>query len=149
MNINEEGIELIKHFEGCKLDAYLCPAGVWTIGYGTTRYEDGSKVKQGDKIQLGYAELLLREDLRKFEVDIQKYVKSTLNEHQFSALVSFVYNLGARNFSISTLLKKVNKNPNDETIRGEFMKWVKAGGKTLNGLIKRREAEANLYFKKA
>ena len=147
MKINKEGLELIKHFEGCKLEAYLCPASIFTIGYGTTRYEDGSKVKQGDEIQLGYAELLLREDLRKFEGDIQKYVKSTLNENQFSALVSFVYNLGARNLSISTLLKKVNKNPNDETIRGEFMKWVKANGKTLNGLVKRREAEANLYFK--
>lgn len=148
MKTNKAGIELIKHFEGCKLQAYLCPANVWTIGYGTTRYEDGRKVKQGDEIQLGYAELLLKEDLIAFEEKVKALVKSDINENQFSALVSFTYNLGARNLSISTLLKKVNKNPNDPTIDLEFKKWINANGKPLNGLIKRREAESKLYFKK-
>lgn len=148
MKTNKEGIELIKHFEGCKLESYLCPANVWTIGYGTTRYEDGRKVKQGDEIQLGYAELLLREDLISFENKVKSLVKSSINENQFSALVSFTYNLGARNLSISTLLKKVNINPNDPTIDSEFKKWINANGKPLNGLIKRREAESKLYFKK-
>lgn len=148
MKTNKEGIELIKHFEGCKLEAYLCPASVWTVGYGTTRYEDGRKVKQGDEIQLGYAELLLREDLIAFENKVKSLVKSAINENQFSALVSFTYNLGARNLSISTLLKKVNKNPNDPTIDSDFKKWINANGKPLNGLINRREAESKLYFKK-
>lgn len=148
MKTNKEGIELIKHFEGCKLQAYLCPANVWTIGYGTTRYEDGRKVKQGDEIQLGYAELLLKEDLIAFENKVKSLVKASINDNQFSALVSFTYNLGARNLSISTLLKKVNKNPADPTIDVEFKKWINANGKPLNGLIKRREAESKLYFKK-
>jgi lysozyme len=83
-----------------------------------------------------------------FEKYVDSYCVDTITQNQFDALVSFAYNLGPSNLKVSTLLKKVNANPNDELIKLEFMKWVKAGGKTLKGLVRRREAEANLYFKK-
>jgi lysozyme len=83
-----------------------------------------------------------------FEQYVDSYCRDDINQNQFDALVSFAYNLGPGNLKSSTLLKKVNANPEDESIRLEFMKWVKAGGKTLKGLVRRREAEANLYFKK-
>lgn len=141
-----KGIPIIKKFEGLRLTSYLCPAGVWTIGYGSTFYENGSKVQEGEKITIDRADGLLINTVHLFEKSVKGLVKSSINENQLGALTSFAFNLGVGNFKASTLLKKVNKNPSDPMIRDEFMKWNKAGGKVLNGLTRRREAEANLYF---
>jgi lysozyme len=141
-----KGIPIIRKFEGLKLKAYLCPAGVWTIGYGNTFYENGSKVQEDDKITLDRADKLLFFVVQKFEAEVLKLVKSSINDNQLGALTSFAFNVGAGNLGKSTLLKKVNANPNDVTIRDEFMRWTKAGGKVLNGLVTRRKAEADLYF---
>lgn len=143
MKINKKGIDLIKNFEGCKLQAYLCPAGVWTIGYGHTK-----GVKEGDKITQEEAEMFLKSDLRTFEIGIECLIKKELTDNQFSSLVSFAYNLGLGNLTSSTLLKKINNNPNDISIREEFYKWSLAKGQRLMGLVKRRKAEADLYFSK-
>ena len=143
-----KGIELIKSFEGFKGSPYKCPAGIPTIGYGATFYPDGKKVTMTDTpITEEKATELLSSMLISFEKYVDSYCIDTITQNQFDALVSFAYNLGPANLKSSTLLKKVNLNPNDGTIRDEFMKWVKAGGKTLKGLVRRREAEANLYFK--
>jgi lysozyme len=141
-----KGTPIIRKFEGLKLTAYLCPANVWTIGYGSTFYENGSKVQQGDKITLDRADKLLVEMVKRFEISVKGLVKSSINDNQLGALTSFAFNVGVGAFSKSTLLRKVNANPNDLTIRNEFMRWTKAGGKVLKGLVTRREAEANLYF---
>lgn len=141
-----KGIPIIRKFEGLKLKAYLCPAGVWTIGYGNTFYENGSKVQEGEKITLDRADKLLFFVVQKFESEVLKLVKSSINDNQLGSLTSFAFNVGAGNLAKSTLLKKVNANPNDATIRDEFMRWTKAGGKVLNGLVTRRKAEADLYF---
>jgi lysozyme len=141
-----KGIPIIRKFEGLKLKAYLCPAGVWSIGYGNTFYENGSKVQEGEKITLDRADKLLFFVVQKFESEVSKLVKSSINDNQLGALTSFAFNVGAGNLGKSTLLKKVNANPNDATIRDEFMRWTKAGGKVLNGLVTRRKAEADLYF---
>lgn len=153
MNINQEGIDLIKRFEGFRSKPYYCPANVVTIGFGTTIYPTGRKVAMKDKaITEAQAEVYLKHDCNKFENLVENMVTAKLNENQFSALVSFAYNCGAAALLKSTLLKKINANPNDESIRAEFMKWDRArvnGVLTpLDGLRKRREAEANLYFKK-
>ncbi|SIS88687.1 lysozyme [Belliella pelovolcani] len=146
MKINEKGVNLLHKYEGLKLEAYLCPAKVWTIGYGNTRYEDGTPVKQGDKITKERAVNLFNNIIKHFEEGVIKSIKVGLNHNQFSALVSFAYNVGLGNFKSSTLLKLVNKNPNDPLIRDQFLRWNKAGGKVLNGLINRRKEEAELYF---
>lgn len=156
MRINIEGINLIKDFEQCVLTAYKDAIGIPTIGYGMTFYPNGKRVRLGDQISKEQADQMFDYVLAKFAREVQSLVKQPLNDNQFSALVSFAYNVGTdididtipEGLGDSTLLKKVNTNPNDPTIRNEFMKWVKAGGKTLNGLIRRRKAEADLYFKK-
>ena len=146
MKVNSKGIQLIKTFEGCLLNAYLCPAKVWTIGYGSTQYLDGKPVKPGDKITQQQAEELLIDTVNIFAQGVEKLIKVELNDNQFSALVSFAFNLGIGNLQKSTLLKKVNENPNNHMIRTEFAKWNKVGGKVLNGLTRRRNAESQLYF---
>ena len=142
----KEAIELIKKFEGCKLVAYQCSAKVWTIGFGSTFYENGAKVQIGDTITQHRAESLLLITANKFAVEVRKLVKSHLNDKQMAALISFAFNLGMGALQKSTLLKLVNSNPSSPQIRNEFMKWINAGGKPLNGLIRRRKAEADLYF---
>ena len=141
-----KGIPIIKKYEGLKLQAYICPAGLPTIGYGNTFYENGSKVVLGDKISIERADSLLISTVQQFEISVRKLVKKTLNDNQIGALTSFAYNVGVGSLKNSTLLKKVNANADDPTIRAEFMKWTKAGGKVLNGLVKRRQEEADLYF---
>ena len=141
MKITNEGINLIKKFEGLRLEAYLCPAGVWTIGYGHTK-----GVKKGQVITQLEADNLLKEDLSSFEKGVTSLIKSNINQNQFDSLVSFAFNLGLANLKSSTLLKKVNSNSNDRTIVDEFIKWIYAGGKPLEGLKRRRQAEAYLYF---
>ena len=142
MNISQNGINLIKQFEGCRLEAYKCPAGVWTIGYGHT----GSDVVSGKKITQEQAENLLKQDLIVHCNNVSKLVKVKLNQNQFDALVSFEYNVGYGNFSSSTLLKLLNKG--DYTgAAGQFERWVYAGGKVLEGLKNRRKAEKELFIK--
>jgi len=131
---------LIKSFEQLRLNSYLCPAGVWTIGYGHT---DG--VNQGMLITEKTADAFLKQDIRNAEHSINQ-MDAELTQEQFDALVSFVFNIGVRAFNVSTLRKKILKNPNDPSIADEFRRWVYAGDKKLPGLIKRREKEIELYY---
>ena len=147
MTLNKAGADLIKSFEGCKLKAYQCSAMKWTIGYGNTFYEDGKPVKMGDAITQEKAEQLFELISADFSSKVAKLVPSHITPNQFGALTSFAYNCGVVNLQKSTLLKKVNANSNDPSIRTEFLKWNKANNKVLAGLTRRREAEANLYFK--
>lgn len=147
MKTSDKGLKLIAEFEGLRLAPYLCSAGVPTIGYGTTVYPNGIKVRLSDKsITEQQAMDFLRYDVSKFEKQVNKLIGSAqLNQNQFDALVSFTYNLGAANLSKSTLLKKIKANPNHADIPSEFVKWNKAAGQVLAGLTKRRLAEAKLY----
>ncbi len=145
--ISIKGLDLIKKYEGFSSKPYLCPAKVPTIGFGSTYYEDGSKVKLTDSpITQERATLLLEALLVSFERAVDSYCIDTINQSQFDALCSFAYNCGVGNLKTSTLLKKVNVNPDNPTIKDEFLKWTKGGGKTLPGLITRRTEEAQLYF---
>jgi lysozyme len=147
MTISQNGLDLIKRFEGFRNHPYLCSANVPTIGYGNTYYPDGKKVSLSDKpIKLKEGEVLLKHIVKVYEDTVNEMVNVTINQNQFDALVSFTYNLGGGNLSRSTLLKKINNNPNDSSIKGEFLKWNKANGKVLKGLTKRRNSEAYLYF---
>lgn len=146
MIVNQKTIDLVRQFEGMKLKAYLCPANVWTIGAGNTFYENGVKVKRGDIISLTEAEKLLHHTLESFASQIIVNIRHPLTENQFGALVSFSYNVGVNAFKGSTLLKKINLNPHDDSIGLEFMRWTRAKGVVLPGLVTRRKAEKDLYF---
>jgi lysozyme len=141
-----KGLAIIRKYEGLKLSSYLCPAKKWTIGYGSTFYENGSPVKEGERITMERADKLLHHTVGLFEKGVKQSVKVALSDNQTGALVSFAFNVGLAALRRSTLLKKVNANPNDAAIRDEFMKWNRGGGKVLPGLIKRRTEEADLYF---
>lgn len=144
---SQKGLDLIKRFEGLELKPYKCPAGIHTIGYGNTYYPSGFKVKLTDPaITKEKAEELLKFLLGSYEKAVDSFCRDDINQNQFDALVSFAYNCGVNNLKSSTLLKKVNANPNDPTIKAEFLKWNKASGRVLAGLTKRRQAEADLYF---
>jgi lysozyme len=147
MKLTEKGIDLIKEFEGLRLTAYRDSVGVWTIGYGNTFYEDGSTVKQGNKITQERADSLFRSIVDKFADQVRAALinPDRVSDAQFSAMVSLAYNIGIGAFKGSTLLRKVNANPCDPTILDEFLRWNKAGGKVLTGLTRRRKAEAELY----
>lgn len=146
--VSKDALELIKKFEGFCAQPYLCSANVPTIGYGATFYEDGKKVQVTDPaINEERATQLLLNLLKTFEKHVDTYTRDDVTQSQFDALVCFAYNVGLGALKSSTLLKKVNTNPTDSTIRDEFLKWNKAAGKILRGLTKRREAEAELYFK--
>jgi len=147
-HVSDDMTQKIKKFEGYMSKAYPDAKGVWTIGYGNTFYTDGTPVKEGDTITKVEAEKLFSEVLDQFAGDVADAVRVELNKCQFDALVSFTYNVGIGNLKRSTLLKKVNADPKDESIRTEFNKWNKSGGKTLPGLIKRRKDEADYYFGK-
>lgn len=143
MKTGKKGIELIKKWEGCKLNSYKCSAGHDTIGYGNTFYEDGKKVKPGDKITQQRAEELLSNLLPKFEAIVNKKVTAPLTQNQFDALVSYTWNTGGS----TTLFNLINYKSSDASIREWFeTKYISAGGKQLTGLINRRKDEANLYF---
>lgn len=139
-------IDLIKKFEGCKLTAYKCPAGIWTIGFGSTYYANGTRIKEGDTITLEQANKLLADTLTPYEKFVDANTRDDVSQGQFDALVDFAYNCGNGNLKSSTLLKKVNANPNDPSIKNEFAKWTKAAGKELKGLVNRRNAEIELYY---
>ena len=137
MKATDNCIQLIKRFEGLYLKAYVCPAGVLTIGYGHTR-----GVKPGDEINELQAELYLREDVEACEIQLN-YLTLQINQHQFDALCSFIFNLGIGNFMQSTLLKKLKAG--DKTAADEILRWDKSGGKVLPGLTARRKAEYDLF----
>ncbi|MGX1904016.1 lysozyme [Enterobacter asburiae] len=145
MQTSEKGIALIKEFEGCKLTAYQDSVGVWTIGYGWTQPVDGKPIRAGMTIKQETAERLLKTGLVSYESDVSRLVKVGLSQGQFDALVSFTYNLGARSLSTSTLLLKLNAG-DYAGAADEFLRWNKAGGKVLNGLTRRREAERALFL---
>jgi len=139
MKISQDGIDLIKHFEGCELEAYRCSGNVPTIGYGHT-----SDVSDGDSCTLQEAEELLTIDLEEFERYVDKYVEVALEQHQFDALVSWTFNLGPSNLKSSTLLRVLNDDDYDG-VPQQIKRWNKAGGKVLDGLVRRREAEARMF----
>ena len=136
--------QIIKKWEGFSPKAYLCPANVWTIGYGNTRYVNGVKVKKGDTISEQDAQILLDYFVISFAQGLKKLIKVELNQNQFNAILSFVYNIGMNKFSSSTMLKLINENKLNEASL-EFAKWNKASGKVLNGLIARRKDEESLF----
>lgn len=142
MRIDDKGIALIREFEGLRLKAYKCPAGVWTIGYGTTR-----GVKEGMQITEWQAVEMLKQDLRVAETYLNSLCIN-FTQDQFNSLCSFLYNLGVGSFSKSTLRKKIVAKADDEAITDEIVKWVNAGGKPLIGLKRRRVKEANLFLGK-
>ncbi len=139
-------LELIKRFEGLRLKAYLCPARVPTIGYGTTRYPNDQRVKMGDVITVEEAEELLLHDIQKFVLAVNVLVKVDITSNQFCALVSFCYNLGQGALKRSTLLQRLNNGQQKEVVAEEFMKWTRAGGKVLAGLVRRRKDEKALFL---
>ena len=139
MKTGTKGIELIKHFEGCELEAYKCAAGVWTIGYGHIKGVTPESV-----ITQEQAEQMLVEELNEYEGYINDMVTVPLSQNQFDALVSWVYNLGGGNLKASTLLKVVNSGEFNG-VPEQIMRWNKAGGKVLEGLTRRRQAEADLF----
>lgn len=152
--------DLIKQFEGFYAEAYLCPAGVPTIGWGTTAYPNGAKVKIGEKCTVVQAQEYLDSEVKEKAKEVAVLLNGKpFTQHQFDALVSFAYNLGTGALKGSTLLKKALINPNDISIANyktgennkpavdscEFLKWVRAGGVVYKGLVRRRAAEADLY----
>lgn len=141
---SEVGKNLIKEFEGFRAKAYLCPAGVWTVGYGTTRI-NGHKVSESTQITTEEADVFLEQDLKVFEDAINKHVDVELTQNQFDALVAFVYNVGIGNFQSSTLLKKLNSG-DYEGASQQLLRWDKAKGKKLAGLTRRRKAEQKLFL---
>lgn len=147
MKPSKKIIEHIKEFEQLRLDAYLPTSNDrWTIGYGNTFYEDGQPVRKGDKITKERAEELFSNILVKFSDKTELYLERLVSENQFDALVSFSYNVGVGAYKTSTLLREVKKNPeNYHAITTQFMRWNKQSGKILNGLVRRRIAEANIY----
>ena len=142
MNISQNGIDLIKKFEGCSLSAYKCPSGVWTIGFGHT----GADVSGVSRITEDEAEKLFKQDLIIHCNNVSRLVTVPLTQNQFDALVSFEFNLGYGNLSKSTLLKLLNAGKYIDAAN-QFDKWVCSGKKKLAGLIKRREAEKALFLK--
>ncbi|MCH7381355.1 lysozyme [Acinetobacter higginsii] len=147
MTTSQTGINLITSFEDLELKAYLCPAGVWTIGFGTTVYPDGTKVKKGDACTAEQAKAYFAYDLKRFENAVNSGLTVTINQNQFDALVSLTYNIGETALKKSTLLAKLNKGD----LKGaaeQFTVWNKGGGKVLNGLVRRRAAERDLFLKK-
>jgi len=139
MNISSNGIKLIKAFEGFRAEAYLCPAGILTVGYGHTQ-----SVSPGQVITENEACSLLQKDLKEIELTVTRNVRVSLNQSQFDALVSFVFNVGAGNFSRSTLLKQLNTG-DYAGAAGQFLRWNKASGNVLPGLARRRLAEKNMF----
>ena len=139
MRTSESGKEFIKHFEGCKLEAYQCSGGVWTIGYGNTR-----NVQEGDKITNKEADALLITDIEMVEHHVDRLVNVHLLRNQWDAIVSWCFNLGCGNLRASTMLRVINAGDIDE-VSEQIVRWDKAGGKVVAGLTRRRKAEAQLF----
>jgi lysozyme len=142
--IGQKGLNLIKEFEGLRLEAYDDGVGIQTIGYGTIKYPNGLRVKRGDKITLSQAEEYLKNDLKWAVETVNKVIKVPINQNQFDAMVSLVYNIGATAFTSSTLARKLNQK-DYKGASEQFLVWNKAGGKVMNGLVRRRQAEKKLF----
>ena len=140
MKTSKEGIEFIKSFEALRLQAYLCEANKLTIGYGHTR-----NVRLGQTCTVAEAEQMLAEDIAIAEKAVNT-IKQELTQNQYDSLVSLCFNIGNENFKTSTLYKKVNADPNDQAIKGEFVRWVWCKKKKSKGLTRRRIEEAKIYF---
>ncbi len=147
MEISKNGLDLIKSFEGFSSKPYLCPAGVPTIGYGTTLYPNGAHVKMTDKpIREEDAVSILRYWIdRTYGASVNRYIQKDITQNQYDALVSFAYNLGIGALKSSTLLKRVNQGKNKKASK-EFLKWDHAGRKRLAGLTRRRKAESEMFL---
>lgn len=139
MKTSKKGLDLIKHFEGFRSQAYVCPAGVLTIGYGTT-----SGVKRGQVVTEAQATQMLINDVSKFEKTVNTLVTVPLTQDQFDGLVAFVYNVGPGNFKTSTLLRHLNLKMYSD-VPAQMLRWNKAKGQVLNGLTRRRAAEGTLF----
>ena len=146
--ISPHGLEKLKQWEGLKTKAYKDAGGVWTIGYGHTATAGDPKPQAGMVITAAKAESILLKDLTQYEAAVESLVKVKLNDNQFAALVSFVYNIPLASFKKSTLLKKLNAG-NYDAVPSELMKWTKAGGKKIQGLVNRRQAEGYLWMEGA
>jgi len=144
--MKELAARIIKEFEGFSAKPYLCPANVPTIGYGSTMYKNGERVTMDDdEITEEQATEMLMDTIKGVEKQVKKVLTVKLKSHQMAALVSFTYNVGIGNFSNSTLLAWINSNPDFPRIPEQFRRWNKGGGKVLNGLVRRREAEIELW----
>lgn len=139
MHISQEGIDLVKKFEGCKLEAYQCAAGVWTIGYGSTH-----GVQKGDTWSQEKAEMMLIDELEEYGKYVEELVTLPLNQCQFDALTSWTFNLGPSNLQSSTMLQVLNQG-DYEGVPYQIKRWNKVNGQVNDGLIRRREAEALLF----
>jgi lysozyme len=149
MKIDKKGLALIAEFEGLSLKPYKCSAGVPTIGFGSTYYENGTKVNMSDTpITKQRAEQLLQHTADRFASKVFNLIKNPVTQNQFNALVSFAFNVGSGALASSTLLKLVNINPNDAMIAKEFLKWNKVNKVPVQGLTNRRIKESALYFTK-
>lgn len=145
MKTSPAGVDLIKHYEGLRNSAYLCPAKKWTVGFGSTFWPDGTPVKEGDRVTDKEAEALLAATLLPFEREVDRMVTVPISQGQFDALVSFSFNLGSAALRGSTLLKKLNQG-DKEGASIQFGAWVKAAGQVLPGLVKRRESERKMFL---
>jgi len=139
------GVDIICGFEGKRLAAYDDGVGVWTIGFGTTVYPNGIKVKKGDTCTEAQAKAYMAQDLKKFETAVNNAATVPLSQNQFDALVSLAYNIGTNAFSKSTLVKKLNAN-DYHGAADQFDVWVNAGGKRMQGLVNRRAKEKALFL---
>ncbi len=147
MKISQKGLDLLKRFEGVRLKPYLCPAGIPTISIGCTYYPDGTKVRMTDpEITQARATEIFLNVLKHYESSVDSFTRDDITQNQFDALVSFAYNVGTGALKKSTLLKKVNANPNDKFIESQFLIWNKVNGVPVKGLTLRRQAESKLYF---
>lgn len=146
MHISPSGIDLIRNFESLRLNAYDDGVGVWTIGFGTTKYPNGTRVKKGDTCTLDQAKAYMHNDLKAFEQTVSSAVKVPINQNQFDALVSLAYNIGSTAFKNSTLVKRLNEG-NYKAAAEQFGLWVNARGKRLQGLVNRRAIEKALFLK--
>lgn len=152
MKLDNHGIKIIADFEGLSLKPYYATEkekekGIATIGYGNTFYPNGVKVKITDKpITEKKAFEILGVVANDFALRVGSLIHKPVNQHQFNAVVSLAYNIGIGAFSTSTLLRKLNWNPNDEEISYEFSRWNKQAGQVLRGLTKRRQYESKIYF---
>lgn len=140
MTASPYSLLLIRQFEGLRLTAYRCPSGIWTIGYGHT-----SGVKPDDTITQAQANELLEKDVNEVEAYLNR-AQLNINQNQFDALTSFIFNIGQTAFTASTMLKLIRKNPNNPAIAAQFSRWIHSNGKVLPGLQRRREEESKLYF---
>lgn len=146
MHVSPSGIDLICNFEGLRLKSYDDGIGIWTIGFGTTKYPNGIRVKKGDSCTLEQAKAYMHNDLKEFEQTVNDAVRVPLTQNQFDALVSLTYNIGTTAFKSSTLVKRLNEE-NYKNAADQFDVWINAGGKRMQGLINRRAKEKALFLK--